>query len=211
MTDVPLICSTCGKAFMKRKGDYNKQLRLGQTNFFCSYSCSVRYGNSLRTDLKHELHKVCPVCDAEFTTMSGKGEASFCSRSCASKGSVTDYRRAKAREMGLKNCDYGIGSIESIAAAMRNREAPNYIKLADYLQKSKVAYTFEYPLGSFIFDLALPDKKLLIEFDGVYHESSAIKAKDKLKSNFAVGQGWTVCRVPVEPGIISAATISKFI
>jgi len=37
---VQLICSFCGNPFQKEKSEYNRRIRLGSSNFFCSSACA---------------------------------------------------------------------------------------------------------------------------------------------------------------------------
>jgi hypothetical protein len=39
MKTVTLLCDTCNEEFEKRKGEYNRKVRLGKTKFYCSRSC----------------------------------------------------------------------------------------------------------------------------------------------------------------------------
>lgn len=38
-TKVKIICAECGKDHLIRLGDYNKKIRSGKTNFYCSFKC----------------------------------------------------------------------------------------------------------------------------------------------------------------------------
>jgi len=64
------------------------------------------------------------------------------------------------------------------------------------------------PDGS-IFDLALLDRKMLIEFDGPYHDDGRQQDADAEKDGKAQSLGWAVKRVAVlqnaviEPGVLS--------
>ena len=42
MSTISVKCDFCGKQFEKRKGEYNRRMRLGKTKLFCSYSCSSK-------------------------------------------------------------------------------------------------------------------------------------------------------------------------
>lgn len=56
-------------------------------------------------------------------------------------------------------------------------------------------FRFEYVVAGYIFDLALSKRKVLIEFDGLYHEDATIKNSDRKKSKEAEKEGWRVVRI----------------
>jgi len=112
---------------------------------------------------------------------------------------VTDYRRERARETGLANVK-NVQSMEARTKGLLKREMPKYTQLADYLQKRRIRHAFEHAIGKYIFDLALIDQGVLIEFDGRYHESEKQTEIDTEKTRSAELEGWVVCRVSVEAG-----------
>lgn len=42
MKTVTLLCDICNNKFEKRKGEYNRRIRLGKTQFYCSLSCAAQ-------------------------------------------------------------------------------------------------------------------------------------------------------------------------
>ncbi len=48
MSKMALMCHQCSAIFQKERGEYNRRIRKGAERFFCGFTCSVRYGNSLR-------------------------------------------------------------------------------------------------------------------------------------------------------------------
>jgi len=196
MSSVPLECSYCSKPFLLSKAEYNRQVRKGRERFFCSRSCSAKYGNDNRENRTREIEKTCPYCDKSFKTRTGKTEATFCSRGCASAGSVTKYRREKAREMGSQNVG-AINDIAVIAKGLRTRESWKYEELKKFFLSRGERFEPEYPLGRYVFDLALPDRKLFLEFDGKDHEWTVMAQKDAEKDEFAESKGWKVVRIRV--------------
>jgi very-short-patch-repair endonuclease len=190
-------CAWCGKSFESYKGEVTRWLKQGRDYFFCSRSCGTAHSNEVSGKKQRPLEKVCPVCTQTFLTHTGKGESTFCSRSCASRGSVTPLRRQRAAESGKKNLK--TGGIKISAAQLYAREKWKYESLEKFLIKSKVPYQFEFYFtgGKYVFDLALLNKNLLIEFDGRYHEGSIQRKEDKKKDREAIDRGWRVVRLPV--------------
>lgn len=60
-----------------------------------------------------------------------------------------------------------------------------------------IVHTFEYhlPNTGWIFDLALFDLGVLVEFDERYHFTIVQRDSDALKDSVAQELGWEVCRV----------------
>lgn len=192
--DIKLKCAWCGKEFYLYAKEYDRQIRNGRDYFFCSRTCVAKKRNK---DRKFPIIlKSCPVCKKEFWASTKKKGATFCSRACASRGSVTELRRNKARESGLKNGNSNnIGSIDSVANSLRVREAWKYSSIKNFLDKSNIRHQFEFPCGSGIFDLALLDLKIFVEFDGPYHRNKTIEKIDNKKIIDAKNFGWNVIRI----------------
>jgi len=104
------------------------------------------------------------------------------------------------RVQGKKNLRH---DPKTIAAALLSREKWKYQRLEDYLSGKEEPHTFEFPLGRHIFDLALLDQKLLIEFDEQYHSGKKQKAADARKDRYAEKRGWHVVRVEATRGVLS--------
>jgi very-short-patch-repair endonuclease len=201
-----LNCAWCGKVFFILVKEYHRQIRKGREVFFCGLSCAASFRNETVGAKILPVNKECPVCHRVFQSDTSSKAATFCSRSCASKGSVTEYRRQKAREMGLQN--QGILTIDMTAASLRTREAWKYAALEEYLTNIGEPFQFEYPIDDAIFDLALTRRKMLVEFDSDYHESSSQQERDLEKDETARTNGWTLERVrvarnmPIHPSVI---------
>ena len=192
---IDVRCAWCGKEFTIPAKEYNRQLKNGRNHFFCQRACSAFFGNVLRGNRVLPTEKICPVCNTKFSSDTGAKSASFCSRSCASKGSVTDYRREKSREMGEKH-KQELGP-KAIAAGLKVREAWKYALLKKFLEELQEPYETEFLILNYIFDLALTQKKILVEFDGPYHKDQSIQEKDKEKTKVAEQSGWKVFRIAV--------------
>jgi very-short-patch-repair endonuclease len=195
---VRCICTYCGVGFDKYVGEVNRWLRQGKSNFFCSSSHAGIYINSKKKSKPILL--ICGTCGEEFQSSTNKKAAKkFCSRSCASAGSVTDYRRSRAGKTGEANLRH---DLETIAAGLRVRESWKYVDISSYLKSRGIEHQFEFPVANGIFDLAIPSLKLFIEFDGRYHLDSKQAIVDKSKEATATLMGWRVVRVAESPGEI---------
>jgi len=199
---VKIKCFWCNKNILILEKEYNYQKKKGRKYFFCSRSCSSKYGNNIREDRTERIENKCLQCQTIFTTVTGSRERKYCSRFCASAGSVTDHRREKAKMVGSKNIKKE--GIKTVAASLRKREFWKYKRISYFLNFINEPHEFEYPLGKYIYDLALVKKKILIEFDGKEHRINSAKNNDNAKNLFAHKKQWVIFRIPTSrPGIIS--------
>jgi hypothetical protein len=155
---VKLKCHFCGKPFEIRKAEYNRQVRKGRDHFYCSLSCSATKRNKTRPNRRVQVNKVCPYCGEEFQTMTGSKSATFCSRSCASAGSVTEKRRSAQKEAGNSHKENLISASETL----KIRESWKYEKVRSFLEFQGEDFEFEYPLEKSVFDLALKNRRVLV-------------------------------------------------
>ncbi len=84
---------------------------------------------------------------------------------------------------------------------------PKYAEIRDFLGSAKIAYEFEYRVGRYIFDLALPDRHLLVEFDGPEHRTPSGLRRDVRRDATAFQAGWQVFRIPVRARQIVPASL----
>ena len=70
--------------------------------------------------------------------------------------------------------------------------------LKEVLEKAKIKHVFEYRIGRYIFDLALLDLKIVVEFDGRYHRCTTQQKSDRKKDEVAKGKGFIVVRREVQ-------------
>lgn len=187
-----LRCDNCGSEFEKPIGEYNRRIRLGYTKFYCSRSCGAYAASSPKRCAI--IKKVCPVCQNSFETKEDRHEATFCSRSCASKGSVTEYRRLRSIEVG-KRAFSKENHLWMVAAGLRAREWSKYKKLHELLHSEDIQHEFEHPIqGLGVFDLLIVSISLLIEFDSDYHKSPGQAKKDEKKTSGAMQLNFEVER-----------------
>jgi very-short-patch-repair endonuclease len=187
---VDLNCPACKEDFKKEQKEITRQLKKGRKNFFCSLNCAAIFREEERIEI---LFKVCPECKTEFQVQNTvKKNKTFCSRGCASSGSMTEFRLNKAKETGKSSFLFRNGNtVENIAKRLKTREGWKYNLLKDYLEVNNIAHEFEFIIENSIYDLVLFDLKIVIEFDGPYHAF----IDDDHKTQLAINNGWTIHRV----------------
>ena len=199
-------CAWCGVDFEIERKEYDRWIRRGRQSFYCSISCGAKSSNAPRR--RRPTEKKCPRCGVVFMSDTGSKRGEHCSRSCASLASVTEKRRAAARCSGKKSGSWKKNfAVNLTAKGLRHRESWKYDLLQKLLEAAKEEFVFEYPLGGRIFDLALPQRKTLVEFDGRYHHGGGACAgrqidSDAKKQRMAEGMGWTVIRVSVKENCV---------
>lgn len=197
--EIEITCALCGKKVNKPLSEIKRQQKRGRTNFFCCLSCAAKWHN--KNKVKPIVKKVCPVCGKEFTTSTAvKKDKTFCSRGCASKGSVTEYRRNKARLVGIALAKKYPLDIHALKRFMESREGHKYANLKEYFESKLVPYEFEFILENKLFDLALPSINTLVEFDGAEHRchSGECYENDIIKNQLAEKHNWKLVRIPVQ-------------
>jgi very-short-patch-repair endonuclease len=193
MTKIKLFCDYCGFEFDKEQKEIKRKLKLdSNSKFYCSLICAG-YGKPKIKQIKYE-EKICPKCHIKFTcnVLDKKTNRTFCSRECASSGSVSEKRIQAGRKLGL---DKNSHTTNIVAASLRSREMWKYIQINNELIERKINYQFEYVIENSIFDLALIDLKILIEFDGPYHKWLE---SDRCKTELADNYGWKLIRIETE-------------
>lgn len=197
--NVQLQCGWCQTAFEKYEAEVRRQRKAGRKKFFCSLSCGAKWNNKDRVSKPVLL--VCEWCGEKFWSTSGSKSAKrFCSKSCASQGKVTECQRRKAAETGRKNI-LAAHAPRAMQKAMQTREGWKYKNLGRWLTKKGEPHEFEYPLPGtpLLFDLALLERKTLVEFDGPEHSGPKAAARDQSKDRQAEKHGWKVIRIRVLP------------
>ena len=193
MAIITLTCTYCGAPVQKYDGEVRRQLKKGKTNFFCNTTCSVKYGNALRPNRRVEVEKICLYCKTPFKTKTGCKSPVYCSRGCASAGSMSEERREAQRQAGLKSKTKG--TPVSMALIMKKREHWKYTKIAKFLELMKEDFEFEFILENYIYDLFLKGLKILIEFDSSYHNMETQKTIDRIKDEIASKNGFNLIRI----------------
>lgn len=221
MKMVSLVCVVCDKAFEKQKKEFVRQVKNGRNekDFCCGPKCGSIFANKDNKLPIIKIKKNCEFCKKEFTQKVKQGHEGrkFCKSSCASSGSVTEKRRAMAKISGKRNSAitmHSIMGVEIRAKGLRKREAWKYKKIQAALNKKGVNFISEYPLigTKYIFDLALVDSKIFIEFDSKYHKNKRQLPVDEDKEKMAKEHGWAVIRKSMQSGkAVDVNLIKEFI
>jgi very-short-patch-repair endonuclease len=199
MPDSPVSCAHCGAIFFKDNREVKRSNKLGKGHF-CTRSCSAKAAAT--TTRKVEQVFTCP-CGKTFVSTSKAKAMKHCSRSCASHYSMNEERREAQRQSGVAQAVNLISTDE----ALRRRERWKYAALEEALVGRP--HQFEYPLENSVFDLALLDVRVLVEFDGPEHLGPVQRVRDDAKDALASRHGFLVVRRPVEPvTIIDPSTIT---
>jgi|GEM_PF-4094490 len=136
------------------------------------------------TNLQKGILKQCAnvSCGDWYTTNPKREETIFCSRSC---------QRAV--------------HLLSAAELLKKREGEKYKDLMQLAEELGIEceYEYELPGTSYIYDFALLDYQVLLEFDGPDHARHPKRLhRDRLKDGAARSRGWLVFRYPTEPNAV---------
>ena len=199
-----IICPQCGNEAERPRGEVNRSRKLGRP-VFCTQRCAAIHSNASKKSVVFTTN--CPHCNTSFITSTRNKAAKFCSRSCASKGSMTEERRAAQRLGGLAR----VGNLLSAESMLKLRENRKYSAVRAELTRRGVPHEFEYRVGNVIFDLALTERKILVEFDGPYHRDRTQLVRDGEKDEVGRLHGWVVVRVTTDAGHIPADAINRIL
>jgi very-short-patch-repair endonuclease len=109
---------------------------------------------------------------------------------------MSDERRAAQAAAGVAHR----ANLIKPAEALRRREAWKYAELELALVGRD--YAFEFELEGRVFDLALLDEKVLVEFDGPDHSGEKQHLDDQQKERIAEAAGFIVVRRQVVPSTV---------
>jgi very-short-patch-repair endonuclease len=192
MATIAVNCAYCGNSVDKDVREFNRSTKNGRP-LYCGRRCAASARNA---PIKaQEIVRTCP-CGREFVTTTKAKAAEHCSRSCASHYSMSDERREAQRVGGLEKAE----NLLSTADALKLRENWKYAALREVLGERP--HEFEYELGGYVFDLALLDVRVLVEFDGPYHSYSEQLEVDARKDEVARANGFLVVRRTVQPSVV---------
>lgn len=99
--DIQINCSLCGKLFSKRKAEYNRQIRNGNNNFYCSAECFKTIITVKKRTYKI-YNKPCLKCGKLFSSSDAKKARKCCSLECAVYYAQT-FRPRKPDHLKVKN------------------------------------------------------------------------------------------------------------
>lgn len=191
MAKSQVTCFHCGARFVRENREINRKARLGKPHF-CSSTCAARHNADL-TRAK-EVVLTCP-CGNRFKSTTKAKAAIHCSRSCASRFSMSGERRESQRLSGINQANNLLSPVE----VLKRREAWKYSALREVLGERP--HEFEFELEGYVFDLALLDTGTLVEFDGPYHGGTKQGERDLVKEAVAERNEFVVIRRPVLPAV----------
>lgn len=90
---------------------------------------------------------------------------------------------------------------------LRRREAWKYVELVRLLTVAGITAVFEYRLEQWVFDLAVPCARTLVEFDGGYHGKGQQAVSDDDKDECAARCGWRVIRIATADSAVIPASV----
>lgn len=189
---VTIVCDECGASTEKLAAEINRQIKRGASRFFCTVQCAGKRVNDKKRS--ESIVKQCLRCGKNFASTTKSKASSHCSRGCASANSVTQYRLDKVRET-IKIHGTALNGVTP--ALMKKREGWKYVDVQDVLTRKNERHEIEAQIDGEgpIFDLLLPDKLLVIEFDGPYHTGAKQLGADAANERYATERGWTVVRI----------------
>lgn len=150
MSYLKIKCFGCGNIFLKIKKEYDRQIRNGNTNFYCSSKCCGKYTSSKR--IKHsEIERECLFCKVKFVSTTHKRHKKCCSKDCAHKYAQsfvdTDKISKSIKEYYKNNPDKKyFGGIGNKIIASTRKDIKNIDKT-----KNLITYEFECVICKTIF------------------------------------------------------------
>lgn len=108
-------------------------------------------------------------------------------------------------------CDHCALSKPIVRRRRPNQETPPEKEVRLALQACAFKVHAEYPLGSFIYDFAVPKLRLLLEIDSkTYHRLPAQRKRDRVKTAHAVDRHWKLVRLTAGAGVGASALAAVF-
>ena len=215
MATIKLICDECGKSFEKQRGEYNRRIKKGYTNFFCNSQCA---GKGL--DRPNEIHvpitAQCLWCRSVIETTTRSKARKCCSRTCSAKYSRSTCKDIhKSEEFRLKASTHSKALWSRpdyidkcmINSGKRRFNSKGEIELREYLKVALPEYKFTTGMltgaGSNP-DIWSKEYKVVVEYDGAWHfkdikgQLADKQAKDKRLEDWCVENKWRCIRIKEE-------------
>ena len=160
-------CKYCGKEFFVFRN------RVDEAKF-CSMKC--------RDSMTERATIVCAYCGKEKTMLVSRirSEHTCCSNRCANL-----FRLENGGLVGKMIQKRGAGIRTKSEALVEN-----------VLIDLGIAYEFEFGIGRYSADFALPELSIVLECDGWGHETAIAKKHDQERDQYLREKGWRVVRVP---------------
>lgn len=205
------VCEYCSETFLVKR-NHKHPAR------FCSHHC---YSESMVTHGYRRKTFTCKECGNEFKkpTWCNPYPPTFCGRSCRTKnlvkqrggGTITyrcencgrkktvvlSYYKTAKRHFCSVQCAHEAQACPGFKGHKGDYRTDIEQILEDFLIAHDTPYKFEFPIGRYAVDFAIPHIKLVIECDGEYwHSRPKDKVSDAKKDAYITSQGWTVIRLP---------------
>lgn len=84
MNTLKIKCNGCNIEFLKNKNEYDRQLRNGNNNFYCSSKCCGKYTSNARIK-NSNIERECLYCKSKFVSTTHKRHKKCCNKLCAKK------------------------------------------------------------------------------------------------------------------------------
>lgn len=156
VTFISLECSFCNSSIKRTISKYNQVKKLNQNVFFCSQTCSGKYKSQTLN-----VESTCSQCSKKFIKKQSqaiRSKNSFCSCSCAATYNNAHKTKGTRRSKLEKYLE------EQLAILFPNIE---------------ILFNCKDVINSEL-DIYIPDFKLAIELNGIYH-FKPIYGEKKLK------------------------------
>lgn len=95
---VELTCAHTGETFKKKKKDYDKACRRGQTRFYKdARTAGIAIGNDREKKAMKAVTRFCLWCAAPFSVVPTSRSSLYCSYSCSNKHRWSNIKKNKAK------------------------------------------------------------------------------------------------------------------
>lgn len=170
---IDLKCKRCGKEFKRRKSWIKNLDRLGLGSY-CSRKCQIPYSKGKKMLYGEEWLK-----HTREASLRRKGIPLLKARG---PRNLSDESRAKMRAHRLSQ-------------TFLKQDTDIEILMKNALDNTGIKYEHPYQFGYFMCDFAVPEKKLIIECDGIYwHSLARNKHFDERKECYCKESGWNILR-----------------
>lgn len=124
-------------------------------------------------------------------------------KECLDKRINKRIERKKAKEQSRKKTARTVFqrskeprmSIEDFAKMLYYKRQPAELAMSKRLSDEGITFEEQVPIGPFVVDFLIPERRLVIEVDGGYHDSPEQKQKDANRSAFLGKRGLRVVRI----------------
>ncbi len=97
MKTIPLKCAHCEKEFNKYIGEYNRQIKKGNSNFYCSFACSGA-AKTAKFFREQETRR-CVACNKEFSYDPKEVGRIYCSQQCSAPANSRSSAHKRAESL----------------------------------------------------------------------------------------------------------------